>query len=145
MLRSLALGAFIVGTGVWDAFGATAAPTMVDKALYCTELYLEAARVIAAEGEDPKTVGAGGAKPAAKTDAPKAEAASAPAPGGESSGGGKAAAAAAPTPAEPVQTELGSRWAEVVGGLVEQQAIAALGPTSQLAPAIKLKLDALGS
>lgn len=51
MLRALALG---VITAFGLAGATLAAPergSMIDKALYCTELYLEAARVISAEGD----------------------------------------------------------------------------------------------
>lgn len=53
MLRCLALGLVPALFGVQLALAAPrpALPEMADKALYCTELYLEAARVISDEGD----------------------------------------------------------------------------------------------
>jgi len=53
MLRSMALGVATALVGVQLALAAPFAtlPGMADKALYCTELYLEAARMISAEGD----------------------------------------------------------------------------------------------
>lgn len=53
MLRAFALGAGLALFSVQLALAAppSTLPKMADKALYCTELYLEAARVISAEGD----------------------------------------------------------------------------------------------
>ncbi len=51
MLRVLALGVIMACGTAGAALAAPERGSMIDKALYCTELYLEAARVISAEGD----------------------------------------------------------------------------------------------
>lgn len=51
MLRVLALGVIMACGLAGAGLAAPERGSMIDKALYCTELYLEAARVISAEGD----------------------------------------------------------------------------------------------